>query len=43
MDEKYYGKYDSIICSGVIEHLPNVKNRDNLEMFYQDLLKLQKN
>ena len=39
MGEDYYGKYDSIICSGVIEHLPNIKNRYNLEVFYQDLFK----
>ena len=37
MGKDYYEKYDSIICSGVIEHLPNIKNRDNLEKFYYDL------
>ena len=37
LDESHYGKYDSIICSGVIEHLPNIKNRHNLDIFYDKM------
>tara|TARA_Y100000590_G_scaffold379799_1_gene447672 strand:+ start:398 stop:1537 length:1140 start_codon:yes stop_codon:yes gene_type:complete len=37
LDESHNAKYDSIICSGVIEHLPNVSNRQDIEVFYKNL------
>ena len=37
MGEEYYGKYDSIICSGVIEHLPNIKTKKQLNVLYNKI------
>jgi len=37
MGEEYYGRYDCIICSGVIEHMPNIKTRKQPSILYDKI------